>query len=111
VAQEQGRNAYRRELVAEFDKRFPPSLFRKRTRHGNQDWTPRMVVWVSVIMFWVSGKTLGEQFSAARRIVKFLRPQWNVPVSDSARFGLRTCRGSSALVAVGGTVADLEVAA
>jgi hypothetical protein len=42
-----------------------------------------MVVWMSVIMFWVAGKTLDEQFSAARRIVKFIRPHWNVPVSYS----------------------------
>jgi len=78
-----GRNTYRRELVAEFDALFPTSLFRILPRHGNEDWTPRMVVWVSVIMFWVSGKTLDEQFSAARRIVKFLRPHWKVPVSYS----------------------------
>lgn len=83
MARKQGRNAYRRDLTAEFDGLFPPALFRGLPRHGNAEWTPRMVLWVSVIMFWVSGKTLDEQFSAARRIVRFLRPQWNVPVSYS----------------------------
>jgi hypothetical protein len=38
---------------------------------------------MSLIMFWVSGKTLEEQFSAARRIVKFIRPNWKMPVSYS----------------------------
>lgn len=83
MARKQGRNAYRRDLIAELEALFPPQLFRGLPRHGNREWTPRMVLWVSVIMFWVSGKTLDEQFSAARRIVKFLRPRWNVPVSYS----------------------------
>lgn len=83
MARKQGRNAHRRDLIAEFEALFPPQLFRGLPRHGNREWTPRMVVWVSVIMFWVSGKTLDEQFSAARRIVKFLRPRWTVPVSYS----------------------------
>jgi Transposase DDE domain len=81
VACDQGRNAYRRDLIAEFDALFPLPLFRGLPWHGNAEWTPRTVLWMSVIMFWVSGKTLDEQFSAARRIVKFLRPRWNVPVS------------------------------
>jgi hypothetical protein len=42
-----------------------------------------MVLWVSLIMFWVAGKTLDEQFSQARRIVKFMKPDWTVPVSFS----------------------------
>lgn len=83
MAQSQGRNAYRQELVAEFDGLFPPSLFRGWPRHGNDVWRPRLVVWVSVMMFWVAGKTLEEQFSAARRIVKFMKPHWNIPVSYS----------------------------
>ena len=81
MAQSQGRNSYRTELTAEFDAAFPPSLFHRMPSHGNEQWTPRMVVWVSVIMFWVSGNTLQEQFSAARRIVKFLKPHWRVPAS------------------------------
>ncbi|REJ86998.1 MAG: IS4 family transposase [Planctomycetota bacterium] len=83
MARKLGRNAYRRDLIAEFDALFPPQLFRGLPSHGNREWTPRMVVWVSLIMFWVSGNTLEEQFSAARRIVKFLRPDWRVPVSYS----------------------------
>ncbi len=83
MAQKQGRNAYRRELIAEFEALFPPQIFRGLPQHGNEQWTPRIVLWVSVIMFWVSGKTLDEKFSAARRIVKFMRPQWKVPVAYS----------------------------
>ena len=83
MAQQLGRNRYRRELVAELDALFPPSLFRGLPRHGNEDWDPRKVVWMSLIMFWLLGKTLEEPFSAARRIVKFIRPQWNAPVSYS----------------------------
>ena len=83
MAQSQGRNAYREELVAELNAVFPASLFRELPCHGNEAWNPRMVVWVSVIMFWVSGNSLREQFSAARRIVKFMRPDWRVPVSFS----------------------------
>lgn len=83
MAQPQGRNAYRRELMAEFDAIFPSSLFRRMPQHGNEDWKGRMVVWVSVLMFWVSGNTLEEQFSAGRRIVKFMKPHWKVPVSYS----------------------------
>ena len=81
MARKQGRNAYRRELRAEFEALLPQSLFRGLPRHGNDRWTPRMTVCVSVIMFWVSGKTLDEQFSAARHVAKFLWPHWTVPVS------------------------------
>ena len=83
MTQKLGRNRYRRELVAELDALFPPSLFRGLPRHGNEDWDARKVVWMSLMMFWLPGKTLEEPFSAARRIVKFIRPQWNVPVSYS----------------------------
>ena len=81
MTQKLGRNRYREELVAELDSLFPSSLFRGLPRHGNEEWTIRKVLWVSLIMFWVSGKTLQEQFSAARRIVKFIKPSWKVPVS------------------------------
>lgn len=77
----QGRNAYRNELKAEFQAVLPGSVFRGLPQHGNTDWTPRLVVTLSVIMFWLSGKTLDERFSAARHIVKFMWPHWRVPVS------------------------------
>ena len=83
MARKQGRNRYRDELRAEFDALFPPHLFRGLPRHGNERWMPRQVLWVSLIMFWVAGKTLEEQFSQARRIVKFMKPDWKVPVSYS----------------------------
>ena len=81
MARRQGRNAYRRELIAEFEAIFPHSVFRGIPVHGNAGWTPRKILYVSVIMFWVSGKTLEEQFSAARHLVQFLWPHWKVPVS------------------------------
>jgi hypothetical protein len=65
VDRKQGRNAYRNELKAELEAILPGSLFRGLPQHGNLDWTPRMVVCLSVIMFWLSGKTLDEQFAAA----------------------------------------------
>ena len=81
MARKQGRNAYRRELIAEFEALFPHSVFRGISVHGNAGWTPRKILCVSVIMFWVSGKTLEEQFFAARHLVQFLWPHWMVPVS------------------------------
>jgi hypothetical protein len=33
-------------------------------------WTPRNVVWASLIMCWLPGHTLQERFTAARKIVK-----------------------------------------
>lgn len=83
MAQQQGPNAYRRELVAEFNALLPPQLFRGLDQHGNTGWTPRVLVCVSVIMFWVPGKTLEERFSAARHLVKFMWPNWKVPVSHA----------------------------
>lgn len=83
MAQKQGRNPYRRELIAEFNAILPTRLFRGLPRHGNAGWMPQMVVWVSVTMFWISGKTLEERFSAARHFVKFIKPHWKVPTSYS----------------------------
>lgn len=40
-----------------------------------------MIVWVSMIMFWLPGKTLGERFCAARHIVKAMKPHWKIPIS------------------------------
>lgn len=83
MAQSIGRNRYRNELVAELNALFPPRLFRTCPGHGNEEWAARKVLWVSVMMFWVAGKTLEEQFFQARRIVKFMKPDWKVPVSYS----------------------------
>lgn len=81
--QQRGRNPLRQELIAELDAIFPPSLFRQWSQHRNNGWTPRKVVWTSVVMFWISGRTLEEQFSAARRIVRFMKPHWKMPSSYS----------------------------
>lgn len=83
MARKQGRNAYRDELKAELFSVFPKSLFRGLAVHGNAEWTPRKVVTLSVIMYWLSGKTQEEQFSAARHLVKFLWKDWTVPTSYS----------------------------
>jgi hypothetical protein len=80
-----GRNAYRRQLIEEINAVLPPRLFRdalgEASLHGNARWTPRCVLWVSVVMFWISAQTLDERFSAARRLVKFMQPHWPVPTS------------------------------
>jgi hypothetical protein len=81
VAQSQGRNAYRQEVTSQLDALFPPQLFHGLPQHGNVEWTPKLVVWMSVIMFWLPDKTLEQQFTAARHIVKFLKPKWKVPLS------------------------------
>ena len=77
----QGRNAYRRQVIAEFDALFPPQMFRSHSQHGNTSWTPRKVVWLSMIMFWLPDKTLSERFRAARHVIKMLQPHWKVPIS------------------------------
>jgi hypothetical protein len=72
-------------LIEEINAVLPPRLFRDLLReaplHGNAQWTPRCVVWVSVLMFWISGHSLEERFSAARRLVKFMHPHWRLPAS------------------------------
>ena len=69
----QGRNAYRRQVIAEFDALFPPQMFRSHSQHGNTSWTPRKVVWLSMIMFWLPDKTLSERFRAARHVCRHQR--------------------------------------
>jgi hypothetical protein len=82
----QGRNVYRRQLVEQFDLLFPPQLFKECSRelalHGNVSWTPLKVLWLSMIMYWLPGNTLGEQFSAAQKMLKAIKPHWRLPVSD-----------------------------
>jgi hypothetical protein len=65
------------------DELFPPKIFRGLPCSGKTVWTPRKLVWVSLIMNWLPGKTLGERFSAARHFVKFVQPHWEVPVAYS----------------------------
>jgi hypothetical protein len=48
---------------------------------GNLRWTPQKVVWVSLIMFWVSGDGTRERFLKARQIVSRIHPRWTLPVS------------------------------
>jgi hypothetical protein len=78
VAQ-QGRKSARRQFIDAMNELFPPHLFRDLKAHGHTTWTPRRLVWVSVIMNLLPGKTLTERFSAARRLVKFIQPRWTVP--------------------------------
>lgn len=81
----QGRKAYRRQLVEQFELLFPPQLFKKFNRelawHRNVGWTPLKVLWLSMIMFWLPGNTLREQFSAARQTLKIIKPHWKIPLS------------------------------
>lgn len=78
---QRGRHSYRQQVVEEFDSLFPPQMFRGLPRHGNTVWTPHMVVWISMVMFWLPGKTLDERFRAARHIVKVIKPHWRIPIS------------------------------
>lgn len=78
VAQ-QGRKAARSQFIDAMNELFPPHLFRNLESHGHTEWKPRRLVWISVIMNWMPGKTLTERFSAARRLVKSVQPRWTLP--------------------------------
>lgn len=77
----QGRSAYRRQLVEVINEMFPPQIFAQYVRHGNAEWSPQKVLWVSLLMNWMAGATLIERFQAARKLVKFLQPRWDVPTT------------------------------
>ncbi len=85
VAQKQGRNPYRREQVPAFEALFSTSLFGRLPQHGNEDWTPRMTGWVSVVMFGMAGKLRDEQSFAAWRLGKLLRSHWTFRTEDVSR--------------------------
>lgn len=79
----QGRSAYRRQFVEALNELFPPQIFAQIARHGNAEWSPQKVLWVSLVMNWMPGATLYERFHAARKLVRFVQPRWSVPTSLS----------------------------
>lgn len=79
----QGRRAYRQQFVEILNQLFPPQMFAQYTRHGNAEWSPQKVLWVSLFMNWMAGSTLHERFHAARRLVRLVQPRWSVPTSLS----------------------------
>ena len=79
----QGRNGYRRQFVEALSELFPPGIFAQFARHGNAEWTPQKVLWVSLLMNWLPGATLAERFRAAQKLVKFLQLRWSVPKAFS----------------------------
>ena len=81
MAQAKGRKRTRQQFTGMMDELFPVEMFANWAVHGNALWTPRRVVWVSLIMCWLPGHTLQELFTAARKIVKYLQPGWKLPTS------------------------------
>lgn len=79
----QGRNAYRRQFVEALNELFPPQMFAQCVLHGNTEWSPQRVLWVSLLLNWLPGATLSERFYAARRLIRWLHPRWHVPMSFS----------------------------
>lgn len=79
MARTQGRKAYRRQFIDAMNEMFPPQMFAQFSRHGNAQWSAQKVLWVSLLMNWLSGKTLTERFRAARKLVQFIRPRWKLP--------------------------------
>ena len=82
MAQAKGRKRTRKEFAAMMDELFPVEMFAEWSVHGNALWTPRNVVWVSLIMCSLPGQTLQERFTAARKIMKYLQPGWTLPTSQ-----------------------------
>jgi hypothetical protein len=62
---------------------FPPQFFGRFSAHGNADWTAQKVFWMSVVMSWQAKATLGEQFAAARDVLKAAFPRWKLPTALS----------------------------
>jgi hypothetical protein len=79
----QGRNAYRRQFVEAVNQVFPPQMFSQFEQHGNAEWSPQKLLWVSLLMNWMAGATLSERFQAARKLVKRVHPRWSLPITFS----------------------------
>lgn len=65
------------------NERFPPQMFAQWTQHGNAEWSPQKVLWVSLVMNWMAGATLSERFRAARKLVRLVQPRWRLPAAFS----------------------------
>lgn len=79
----QGRNAYRRQLVEAINELLLPQIFSQFPQHGNTQWSPQKVLWVSLLMNWLPGATLSERFRAARELTKLVHRRWSLPGSFS----------------------------
>jgi Transposase DDE domain len=79
-----GCTARRQQFVQAINELFPPQMFANCSRHGNAEWSAQKVLWVSLVMNWMSGSTLSERFHAARRLIRFVRPRWVLATTFSA---------------------------
>ena len=55
MVQAQGRKRTRKQFAAMMNELFQVEMFAEWSMHGNARWTPRNVVWVSLIMCWLPG--------------------------------------------------------
>ncbi|MGE0376394.1 MAG: hypothetical protein AB7I48_28695 [Planctomycetaceae bacterium] len=79
MTRSQGRKASRRQFVEFMNELFPPQSCARFAQHGNGRWSAQRVLWVSIVMNWLPGKTMAERFCAARKLVKFVHPRWTLP--------------------------------
>lgn len=69
---------YSRESLKAIETLFPPAWFSRFSMHGNGDWTPQKVFWMSIVMSWQPQTTLTEQFDAARDVLRRMFPRWKL---------------------------------
>lgn len=81
--------SYRRELVEAIQTVFPSQFFSRFSSHGNTDWTPLRVFWMSIVMNWQPDTTLQEQFESARDLLREVFPRWTLGASASWFFERR----------------------
>ncbi len=77
------RRSYRDELLEAMAEVLPPYLFSRFFVHGNADWTPQKLAWMSVLMSWDEAPTLGARFQNCLALLKSLHPRWKLPSSYS----------------------------
>src|SRR5580692_1504817 len=77
------RRSYRDELLEAMAEVLPPYLFSRFFVHGNADWTPQKLAWMSVLMSWDEAPTLGARFQNCLALLKSLHPRWKLPTSYS----------------------------
>jgi hypothetical protein len=68
-------------LVEAIEAIFPPQWFSQFGSHGNTEWTPQRVLWVSLVMSWQPKATLREQFAYARDVLREVFPRWKLGTS------------------------------
>lgn len=60
---------------------FPPQWFSRFPAESG--WSAQRLLWMALLMNWVAGQTLTERFTAARDVLRRLKPRWRVPSSLS----------------------------